>query len=238
MPTVEELNALPFTGGDPFSGGLVSRDYRSQYEQHGYPLRWWKGFQAPNGATGPNGEARNDQGRIYVEQTHGNDGTPMEDCRCMLYRTRRDIYVPDFGLFEKGSTSVSVLPEQVEFARLDRVAFPEVTWIARDFITRGNTNTDTLTQPPVKSIDKVLFYPANGNAIVIDPDAYEAMDNGIKWLHNEIPYNGVYSVEYHYLPIFEWLMVEDLGVVQRGSDRSKLPQRGLITQRHEVNDGV
>jgi len=233
MPTVEELAAMDYA---PPQDAFTSRDYLAQYQAHGYPLRWWKSYSAPDDATGPNGEQRNDQGRIYIEQTAGNDSTPIADCRCMLYRTERAVYVPDFGLFEKGSTSISVLPEQVEFARLDRVAFPEVTWIARDFVTRGNTDTDTLTQPPVVVIDKVLYYPASGNAVVIDPDSYVAVDGGINWLDDSIPLNGVYSVEYHYLPIFEWLMVEDMGVVQRGTDRSKLPQRGLITQRHEVSN--
>lgn len=211
MATTEELLAMPYAGG----GAAIDADsYRIQYRQHGKAFRWWKAYHAEVGHVGPSGEVRERNGRVYVEQVLA------PDVRCMVYQTNYDVVDETFGLIPKGSTGISVLPDECELARLDRVQLVDVLRLQRELVTRDGANV-SLLHPPIE----VLRVLADG--AVVSPSAYALTANGLLWNEGAPAVGASIGVEYHYCPLWEYLPNEQ-GVVQRGQDGSALPQRGAI----------
>ncbi len=218
MPTIEELNALPYTGSSPFATGLTGGDYREQMRQHGQPFRWWKAWRASQGVTGPHGEVRERNQRLYIEQELESG------VHCLFYQTQRNLLHPDLGMVPAGHSAVSVLPDECELAYLDRIAPVWVAWRERVYLKRGSGTVDALLHKTVASIDAVLVdgdYANNGD--------YALAENGggIEWLNNAPTAGANYAVEYRYHPLFEFLGNEQ-GVMQIGKDGVLLPQRGLL----------
>lgn len=204
-----ELAALPYTGGAP---AMVAGDFKAQlFDPMGKPVRWWKAYEAPPGTPGVNA-----QGRLYIEQELA------DDVRVLFHQTTRDIVTSEFGVFPKGTSAVSNIPSDIEFARMDRILVTDVTWLARQLVKRGAGETDLLVQPHVESIAAVLV-----NGAAVDADSYEATETGIKWLADEVEVGSVYAVEYRYHPLFEYLMQSE-SLMQAGGDGAMLPQRGIV----------
>lgn len=217
MPTLEELNALPYTGSSPFATGLTGGDYRGQMRQHGQPFRWWKAWRAPQGAVGPNGEVRERNQRLYIEQELESG------VHCLFYQTQRDLLHPDLGMVPAGHSAVSVMPDECELAYLDRIAPVWVAWRERVYLKRGSGESDALLHKTVASIDSVLV-----NGDYADSNDYELVEGGgVGWLNNVPALGTSYAVEYRYHPLFEFLGNEQ-GVMQIGKDGVLLPQRGLL----------
>ena len=218
--TAAEIAALGYSGPSAGTVGITADDYRAQYQQHGRRLRWWKAFlcgdELIGEVIGPGGEMVERNGYVYIEQVLA------DDVRCMLYQTKRDFFDPEFGVVPKGSTGISVLPDEIELARLDRVALTDSAWIGRDYVKRGDGEIDELVRQPVVSISQVLF---NGN--FLNAANYISASNGVRWMGGQLAEGSLYSIEYRYLPMFEFLG-EEQGVVQRGADGSFLPQRGAV----------
>jgi hypothetical protein len=225
MPTVAELNALTDYVGNNLPD-ISSQDFESLYTPRGKAVLWWKGWRVPADATGPNGEARQRNGMVYVPQELA------PEVRVMVYQTKRDTMTPDFGLVEKGATAMSTIPRWMEMASGDQVSFPDAAILARDTVTRGATDTDALPFTPVADITAVLVADALANVAT-----YQAVANGIKWLSGAPAANVVYFVEYHYAPRWEWL-IDEQSVMQSGQDGSKLPQRGVLRLVKPVNVGI
>lgn len=209
----EQLAALPYTGSAPFAGGLTAEDYRIQYQQHGKAFRWWKAYEAADGQTGPNGEPRNRDERILVEQE-------LNGAKCLLYSTKFDMMDEQFGLLPAGSTSISVLPDECELQRKDRLQFPDVLRMQREITTRTGANAVLLYAP--SQILKVL----SGSAVV-PPSAYEMTAGGLLWKSGAPAIGASFTIEYRYVGTWEYLFDEQ-GTVQRGVDALPLPQRGVI----------
>lgn len=212
MPSADQLAAAArdYTGPSP---ALVAEDFRAQlHSPMGKRVRWWKAYQVPPGTPG-----MNQQGRLYVEQE-------LDDSvRVLFHQTTRDIVSTEFGIFPKGSSAVSNDVRSLEFARMDRILVTDVSWLARQYVKRGDTDTDVLVQPHVASITTVLV---DGSAV--DNDEYEAAETGIVWDAGMGPEAGtIYAVEYRYHPLFEYLLQDD-SFMQAGADGVMLPQRGLV----------
>lgn len=236
MPTTFDLDALPYAI-NPFSKGILVDDLQGAlFGPHGTVFRWWKAFPTPTerstGATpwsGPNGEAPERNGQLYIEQTQTLDGRPLSEARCLLYHTERDADGGrELGTIPQGSTGIAVLPYEAEFARLDRVLFPSVTWLARGLLRRGAGATDALAYPYASQL--VAVRTASGTRPASDYELAPEGANGassVRWLHNAPASGEAYAVEFRYAPLFEWL-THDQGVVQRGADDQALSQRGVI----------
>lgn len=218
MLSTQELNALPYSGSSPFATGLTGADYRAQHQQHGQPFRWWKAWRAPQGVTGPGGELRERNQRLYIGQTMA------AGVHCLFYQTQRNIMHPELGMVPAGHTAISVLPDECELAYLDRIAPTAVQWRERAYLKRGATDTDALLHKTAAAIGAVLL-----NGEYADPDNYTlaAGGAGIRWLSGAPAAGTNYAVEYHYHPLFEFLGNEQ-GIMQIGKDGVPLPQRGLV----------
>lgn len=247
MPTVDELNNLPFTGGDPFMEGFVESDWTGidygTYKLHGKPYQWWKAY--PNddkviNALGPNGEYAERDGLIFVKQTTLLNGEAMSTARCMMWNTTHSIIDPEWGLLEKGSTGFSVLPDEVILARYDLISITDTVSIGREVVQRDATDSIELNRQTVSSIKIVLKLNAGANAIIVPADEYELDGKNIHWLSdNTVKENDYCSVEYQYAPVWQWIEDGARGVTIKGSDGSYLPQRGILVmpQSREWKNG-
>jgi hypothetical protein len=220
MPTPEQLAALPYGGPSAFAKGLTAEDYRREYREHGHRLRWWRNYPAPPGAVGPNGEQREVNGRIYVEQNLPST------VRCLSYRTERQLNDENFGVIETGATAIAVLPDEVWLRPYDRVAFPDVFWPHCECPQRGGGASDSFALWPVRSIAEIR---RAANGALINPNAYaiSADKKHIEWQSGAISEGEFYLVEYFYEPRFEF-QVQEQSVMQIGSDGKYLPQRGTL----------
>src|SRR5687768_11163127 len=123
MPTPAELAGMAFTGPAAFAKGMTEADFRQHlHGPMGLQMRFWKAYAASGSAVGPGGEVPERNNRLYIEQTLDSA------VRALAYRTERQLYDAEFGTIEIGSTAISVIPSEVEFARLDRVAFTNISW--------------------------------------------------------------------------------------------------------------
>lgn len=230
-PTPEQLASLPYSGDSAFSRGNRAKDFRDKlYLPHGKIIRWWQAYEAdPESAVrGPNGETVSKDGKIFVERTTALNGAPLNTVRVLPYRTNRNIVDPEWGLIEKSSTGLSAIPSEIEFARYDRLGMVDVTLIARNIIERGEGETDKLVRFPVVSIAEIFKLTPGSNAVLISDELYEVSENGITWLDDSIEEGTPLSVVYRYMPIWQWLCVDDQSVIQRGTDGDLLPQRGVV----------
>ena len=168
--------------------------------------------------TGPSGELRERNQRLYIEQELESG------VHCLFYQTQRNLLHPDLGMVPAGHTAISVVPDECELAYLDRVAPTSIAWRERVYLKRGVTDTDALLHKTVASIDSVMV-----DGDYADADAYALAENGggITWLANAPSAGTSYAVEYRYHPLFEFLGNEQ-GVMQIGKDGVLLPQRGLL----------
>lgn len=223
MPTIEELLALPFIPPASGSDGISAEDYRAQYRLHGRPVRWWKAMPMPPGATGPNGEAREENGCCYIEQLTALDGvTPLSQVRAVFWSTMQSVPHREFGYVAQALTEIGVLPDEIRLLKLDRVAPADVEWLGRTVVTRGVNSLDTLPNNPVQSILSVVV-----DGVAADVNDYEAVDAGIRWKQNAPNYGTKYAVKYSYHPVFEFLGSEQL-VASVDAKGRYLPQRGQV----------
>lgn len=215
MLSVAELLTLPYSGSSASAKGMTAEDFRAQMHEHGKVFRWWKAYDAEQGGAIP-GAVHERNGRAYVEQT-----LPA-GAKCFLHSTKFDMMDEQFGLLPAGSTAISVMPDEVELSRLDRLRVPDVLRLQGESLTRTGTNA-VLLYPP-SQILKVF----SGGAEV-SPTAYEMTPSGLLWKIGAPAVGASFSIEYRFVPTWEFLFSEQ-GVIQRGTDGVALPQRGVIRQ--------
>lgn len=183
MPSVVELAALTYTGPSPFAQGLLVEDYRHEYAQpgQGERVRYFPARQADPGTSG-----RDRTGRLYTEQLYCADGTTLISAvRVMVWETTQDIEDAEFGLLPAGTTMLSVIPDEIPAARLDRFVLPDRRIVVRRVLTRGDDFDDSIFNDasasiptPVDSIVRVWR-----NNIVYRPEIdYTLTNNNIEWL--------------------------------------------------------
>lgn len=215
MPTVEELNALPYTGSSAFANGLTAADYRAQIAAHGQPFRWWKALRTDPGT----GQKRESNDRVYEEQEFPEGS----NVRALFYNTSKDIMHPEAGLIPKGHTAISVMPDECELTEGDRVSPLVHRWRFRGRAKRAETGDDLLLHRMATNIERIVI-----GGEMVDVENYELLDGGlVHWLDDAPTAGTVYLVEYRYHPLYEFLGIEQ-GVVQFGEDGAFLPQRGLV----------
>jgi hypothetical protein len=213
MPTVAELIALDYEQS-PAQAGLSAEEYRTQYEAHGLTFRFLAAIKAPSGWSGVGKD-----GMIYNEQSLAST------VRCMVYQTSRDFYDAEQNiLYPRGSTGISTMPDEVQFARYDRIILTAAKWFTREIVTRAASGNDALNHPYPHSIVRVRI-----NNTVQATTRYQMTSGAVQWLNNAPATGTNYAVEYLYHPVYEFLGNEQ-GVVQQGSDGLFLPQRGVFRQ--------
>lgn len=217
MPTVAELAASSYTGQHISQSGMTSEDYRVQCAFHGETVRY---FQSRLGADGE---------RTLIEVTLA------ATVRVMRYNTVRDWVDEEYGLISKGSTSLSVLPDEIDPMRGDRFILTAAKRVMRHQTAAVRTgSTDTLPYQPVASIERVT--DAGGNVLVVDVD-YSADETGITWLTNAVAEEESYAVIWKAHPSYLWLAEEDKpGPI--GTDDLQLPRRGVVKLEVRLIAGV
>jgi hypothetical protein len=217
MPTVSELNALPYTGGSPASKGLAAEDYRKQYRIYGEPIRWWKALPVPVGTPG-----RERNGYLYEEQTLA------PEIRVLIYQNRRDIQGTPFGSVTAGQSMISVMPDEVHLARGDRILATQRLQRARARIRREAGNSDVL---PIPHAVELVWAVGAGTTFVAGEDfALSSDGRAIEWLGALQPEAGQeYGLEWTYRPMYVFLgqMNQEHAL---GTDGLLLPQIGLLHQ--------
>lgn len=237
MPTPAQLNALAFTGGDPFMGGFVESDWLGwdygTYTLHGKPFEWWKSFKLRSNlvtAKGTGGETASNDELLHIKQTTAIDGvTPMDDVRCMVYSTSEDMVDNEFGIIPKGTTSISNIPSQVIFSRYDQVLLSGNVKFTNENLIRAATGDDVLLQSNIVAIDRVMKVAANVNGVIVPAAEYSLASGKLHWISSATVSTGdYYSVIYRYQPLYQWLEQGNQGVMQIGADGKALPQRGVL----------
>lgn len=179
-----------------------SRKYRLQNQRYGTLVRWWKAF--PCECIDPvSGQSSGDcalcerDGRRYVEQVIAN-GLDTKPARVLCYESRGEISDTPFGPLPIGTAMMSVFPDLMPVARLDRVALLNRRHEPRRLIlTRGATDFDALDFAPVAGI-----LSARQNDAIVAPAHYALNDDRIQWMGATRPALGTrYTVEYQTLEL-------------------------------------
>jgi hypothetical protein len=210
VPSVKELVSMQYSGG---SALITAGDFRAQHQQHGERYRWFKAIPVANWREV---EGAGRDGNLYIEQTL------PEDARAFMHQTEVDFEDGELGLIPKGTSAISVMPDEAFLKRGDRISLPERRLPMIQLVTRGTGDADALLWTPVKSIIEVTL---NGVAFTLGTD-YQLLGNSIQWLQSK-PDNGTqYTVEYFYEPMYFYI----------GSDRTPRPDSGgvLMPQRGAV----
>ncbi|HEX9998367.1 MAG TPA: hypothetical protein VGB45_14610, partial [Abditibacterium sp.] len=219
MSTAAELADLPYAT-NPFSQGIITEDYRTQFHEHGERVRHWMAYNgAPDGAMGPNGETANRHGILYVENVL------PEEVRVLITETQREVYDVDFGLLSKGRASIACLPDELEPARNDRFVLLDKLFVGRLAIACSGESSDSLGRSFVREILSVI---ADGEVLsVSDYQLTEAEDgtSEITW-GATIPQTAL--INFRHNPAFIYLDVSDRNP-PRGADQKRLPIRGILT---------
>lgn len=217
MPTVEQLAAMSYSGGNPASKGLTAEEYRGNIAQYGETIRWWKGYDAPMDAIGPNGETVNRFGKLYIEQQLA------PTVKALIYSTPREEHDMEYMLIPKGSTGITCMPDEIELAHGDKVLLPTRRVIGRVLLVPGD---NCLTHPWVYSITSVYM---NGGQLPEGRYTFAVDSNGVSTLYID-GHNAPALVDYLYMPLYAFHMSERNPI--RGYDGERLPQRGtLICER-------
>jgi len=227
MPTTEELLNLPYET-NPHQKGFVTKDYKAEYEKHGQRVRWWKGYKAPDGAVGPNGETVGQDGILKIEQALD------PEVRALFSQTRREVLDAEFGKLPIGQTQLSVLPRwqpdqpEMVLARNDRILGVEQELVRRCIIKPSGEVVDD------QQIDVLPFRFVQHITAVIGasgpmPEDYYSVGEGdqgaIVWNQGAPAYEV--AVELIVAPLYIFLDTSDRHAF-RGADWAKLPQIGIL----------
>lgn len=197
-------------------GVLKGEDRRKFHQRRGERIRVWQSYLAPEGATGPNGELREANGRIYVEQ-------PLKDgVRALIWNGQKQVQTEQWGVITVGTTMISVMPDEIHLARSYRVLplWPNRAQIGQCLLVAG---VSQLPQRWASAINRVL---CNGNEVgdyqldVNDSDGTSRLLN--------LPASTC-SVEFKYQPVYVWNDLENRSAPM-GSDGVPLPQIGELVQ--------
>lgn len=218
MPTPAELAAMPYGGVARTAMSLDAAGFRTEYQQHGETVRWWKGYLTATGA------------RNFVEQTLA------DTVRVMVYNSRREFEDAEFGLIAKGTTMISVLPDEIEACHGDRFC---LTHAKRAKLRRGHFirqgSIDPLPYSPVASIARVVN--ASGTVLVLGTDyAVASGGAGIEFLTNSVAVGASYAIDWRAYSTFEVLTggERDSPI---GADNLQLPVAWAVTPKRNTSDG-
>lgn len=218
------LLALPYDGVSASTVGLTAEDYRREYRLHGRPIRWWKALHVGVGNTGPDDIRPEQNGYCYIEQETLLDGeTELAGLKvAVFWNTQKGVPHQQWGYVSVNSTEISVLPDEIELARMDRLCPADVSVRRNVQITKVSGSHDLLPFKPVAEITSIV-----ANGVTLSAASYEVEAQGIHWL-SAIPNAGTkLVVEYRDNPQFE-VTGTDKGLMQKGADELYLPQRCTI----------
>jgi hypothetical protein len=210
--------------------------YRRQNQVYGVPVRWWRAL--PCECVDPDTDQPDDacnlceaNGRRYVEQQiklSAFDGNPS---RVLVGQTKIAMVDAEFGSIKEGSTQISVMPDEIDLARLDRVSLidPGLVETVRQIIERGEGLFDAVERTPVVSISLVI----RSSTVYVNGRDFASHEHGITWLTGPDairPPEGVrYIVETQVRPVFTVLDVQS-SARQSGSDGGLLPREFVLTR--------
>jgi hypothetical protein len=219
--TLEQLQNLDYSV-NPFSKGMIADDYRKEYAKHGERVRWWKGYTAEDGIVGPNGETVGRSGHLHIEQKLA------PEVRAIFTQTKREILDTQFGTLPKGSTQISVIPDEIFAARGDWFLAEDKEQIGRYWVEP----TGDITDIPFRFVKRIIAaYTEDGplSEASYEVSAHSSIryGNAVSWLQG-VPATPV-AIEVVYAPLFIFLDVSDR-LPFRGPDDKFLPQIGVLTQ--------
>lgn len=219
MPTAEELNALPYSGGSAFSAGLTGKEFEDLSLENGYSFRYWESFDARGLApsfSGPNGEVASRDGQLYIERD-------VSGLKVMLWQTKQELDSPEFGLIRVGTTMVSYMPDQMALARNDRLLILSTAKTLTVKRTVTATGTATTVLPDFYPVE-VLRVLADGE--FLNPSQYSLNGNVISW--QGTPPNSQLLLRLNIYPLYKFLgNVDQRGPM--GRDGRSLPASGALT---------
>lgn len=210
-----------------------SRKYRLQNQRYGVVARWWKATpcECIDPATGQStGDCQlcEQDGRRYSEQTlpAGEDNQPA---RVLVYESRGEIQTTEFDALPVGTSMISLFPDLMPVARLDRFALPGRWEAQRQVIKRGSSDFDKLAFGPVAGIARI----AQNDGIIASANYRvnsELASARIEWTGATRPAEGTnYSVEYHaYTPYYAAYRVKTYGM---GSDGRPLQDEWALSMK-------
>lgn len=201
--------------------------HRQQHQDLGESLRWLKAvhcrcYDPVTRTCDPNCDYGHDQyGMVYIEQVVD------PSFKALLAQTRQALVDPQFGLIGVNSLRLSVLPDELPLARLDRVILIERQLTARPVLVRGTgTTLDALANTPV-----VAVHSAQQDATTYMPGVDWQLNGGrIEWrAGGQAPNAGSrYRVEHTYQPTYSFLGLED-NTTRCAPGAAPLPLRGVLS---------
>ena len=171
-------------------------------------------------------------GRIYTERVLPSGA------KAWFAQTEVDIESTEFNvLFPKGSSQITVMPDECWPQRLDRIVASDQEQPSREIVLRNTiTDDDDLVHGYVVSVQSVRQGAEIYTQYVLDPETLEAtgdfeiLSQGIRWRSNHRPLeNTKYAVEYRYQPMFYFLMPITLPF--KDSYGVLMPMDGILTEK-------
>lgn len=206
---------------------ICSAYHRQQHRDLGESLRWLKAlhcrcYDPVTRACDPTCACGHDQqGMVYIEQALD----PL--FKALFSQTRQALVDPQFGLIEVNSLRISVLPDELPLARLDRVILIERQLTARPVLVRGTGMAlDALTNTPVVAVQSIQ-QDTTTYAPGVD---WQLNGNSIEWLPGgQAPAAGSrYRVEHTYQPTYSFLGLED-NTTRCAPGAAPLPMCGVLS---------
>lgn len=191
---------------------LNAERHRTHHRSAGEPYRWFRGIPVPEGTA-----ARDVNGRLYIEQTLGSAA------RGLFGSTTIEIEDAEFGIFRKGTTAFSVMPDESLLARLDRIVLTGRELLCVERVIRGSGATDTLSQPHMVSVTEVR----QGVTTYAVATNYTIASNVVTWVLGGPTVGSEYVVTYKARPVFEFIPLTD-HLPFKDRNGVYMPQRGAL----------
>lgn len=230
---------------------------RGQHGRQGQSYRWFKAMPSPlinptTGSARPAGSAlpvndnRNrNNNRIYVEQTIPTyvtyNGRRIAACRkALVHDTQTELQHPEFGLIRVGFCRFSVLPDEANPAKYDRIVLSQRRLVGRQNVIRdkGTTGTllDKLNHAFLVSIESIADeettytegtdYQLTANSDATNPFAPDS----VQWLAggSRPEVGATYCIEYQFNPLYEHLD-DNVNISPPDKNGRRMPQRMTLT---------